>query len=122
MKKERKRALLWSVTILIALSIFICSSLTFSSSNAPGQSKDFLPILYHILAFFFLATFFLLAMKPKNNKTFVLVIIILLLYAFLDEVHQLFVPGRFFDMFDFLCDSIGIFFGTIASYKLKKIS
>ena len=42
-------------------------------------------------------------------------------YAFTDEVHQLFVPGRAFQLTDLVVDLIGIILGTIAFLILIKL-
>jgi VanZ family protein len=38
------------------------------------------------------------------------------LYAFLDEVHQYFVPDRYFDFYDIVFDIVGIILGYFAYF------
>lgn len=42
-----------------------------------------------------------------------------LVFALLDELHQLLIPGRFFDLFDLAADSTGILLGQLFHYWLK---
>ena len=43
------------------------------------------------------------------------------LYAITDEIHQIFVPGRAFQISDILVDSTGALIGVIASFVILKI-
>lgn len=43
-----------------------------------------------------------------------------LLYGLSDEIHQIFVPGRYFDLADLLADGIGIFFGCVSYLFIRK--
>ena len=43
------------------------------------------------------------------------------LYAITDEIHQLFVPGRAFQLIDILVDSTGALIGVTASFVILKI-
>lgn len=43
------------------------------------------------------------------------------LYAITDEIHQIFVPGRAFQISDILVDSTGALIGIIASFIVLKI-
>ena len=117
LKKDRK--LLWMITIIIALAIFYISSISFEMSSGLNQKLHILPILYHILAFFFLALFFLFSVKTKNKKMLIVLNVILILYALLDEIHQLFVPGRFFALLDIISDAVGIFLANIIYLKFR---
>ena len=42
-------------------------------------------------------------------------------YAITDEIHQIFVPGRAFQIIDILVDSTGALIGVIASFIILKI-
>ena len=42
-------------------------------------------------------------------------------YAVTDEIHQIFVPGRAFQLSDILVDSTGALIGVIASFVILKI-
>lgn len=95
------------VVLLIAITIFYISSLTFPS--IPAKVLDIKPILYHILSFFFFTVFLLFALVKGKKKDFIFVtILIALAYSISDEFHQLFVSGRTSSFSDFLLDSAGI--------------
>ena len=104
---ERYYLISWIITIVIASIIFYLSSITFG----PGTSTTSnLSIFYHFFAFFFLAAFLLISIiKGKINPSlFTIVIILAILYGISDEIHQYFVPGRHFSLFDILTNSTGI--------------
>ena len=91
--------------ILIAIEIFYVSSLSFSGGSG-GFSIT--PTIYHAVVFF-LFTFFAL----KSTNKIIIPILIAIFYAILDEVHQIFVPGRSPSIGDVLIDSVGIFAAVI---------
>jgi hypothetical protein len=98
----------WIIVIIIAISIFYISSLTFKAGNAVATNYN--SIVYHFFAFFWLAFFLNIALGKgqKNRRTFIFIaIIITIVYGTLDEFHQLYVPGRCCDFNDFLVDSAG---------------
>lgn len=104
---EKNYILSWLITIIIALIIFYLSSLTFPPGNTTISN---LSIVYHFFAFFFLVAFLLISIiKGKINPyLFTIGIIFAILYGISDEIHQYFVPGRHFSLFDILTDSTGI--------------
>jgi len=105
---EKHNKLSFGITLLIALSIFYISSLTFGSG---GSGTNTFSILYHILAFFFFAFFLLISLVRGKNKQFIfLAIIISIIYGFSDEIHQFFVPGRYTSLSDVFLDSVGVLF------------
>ena len=108
---EKHNKVSWTITILIAIMIFYISSLTFSKIPSEPGKFNMKPILYHIIAFFFLAFFLLISLVQEKNKQYVLpAILISVIYGILDEIHQLFVPGRSSSTSDLLLDSLGIIF------------
>ena len=95
-----------SMTLIIALEIFLFSSIETPLGEQSGLN---LATLYH-LAIFFAFTFFLtLSIKTKNlnKKTIAIIFLISLIYAISDEFHQLFVIGRFASIKDIIIDMIG---------------
>ena len=114
---EKHNKISWIVTIIIAIIIFYLSSLTF----APGPPGGFpwQSIAYHFYAFLFLEAFLLISItKGKKKDLIFLAIITAIIYAVLDEIHQLFVPTRAFTISDILTDSAGILFATFI-YSLR---
>lgn len=49
-------------------------------------------------------------------------ILFALFFAALDELHQLFIPGRSSDVFDFFADSIGIFLAQLSFLIFSKFA
>jgi len=113
---EKYNKLSWLITILLTLLIFYMSSLTFLP--AVSVSFDIKSTAYHFLVFFWLAFFLLISLikgniNNKRTNLFIYGLIFVLLYSISDEIHQLFVPGRFCSLTDILIDSIGIFLATL---------
>lgn len=118
---ERNNKFSWGITFIVAVFIFYLSSLEFKSGIG---EIGFLSILYHLFAFFIFGGFLLISLLQgkKNNFNFLLGLFISFLYAILDEVHQLFVPGRFATFFDVIVNfvgilSVGIFYFIILSKR-----
>ena len=120
---EKNPYISYTITILIALTIFYFSSLNSQQTGSAGSSIK--PIVYHISIFFLLSLFLLISLVKGKNKKFILpVIIISLLYAVSDEIHQSFVSGRSSSFADLGLDSIGIFLGFLLysiSLRYRKI-
>ena len=115
---EKNNKISWLITILIAIIIYYVSSLIF----APGIPEGFpwKPIAYHFYAFLFLSTFLLISFtKAKNKKLILLAIILAIIYAISDEIHQLFVPGRYFAISDILTNSAGILSAALIYLGLR---
>jgi VanZ family protein len=110
---EKYPVISWLITIIIALAIFMISSLTFPPSP---YALDWKPLVYHFFAFFFLGIFLMISLvKGKKIKfTFIVLgIIIAVAYCISDEIHQIFVPGRACTLPDILTDSAGILFASL---------
>lgn len=103
---EKHDKVSWFITILIAVTIFYLSTLTFKPSLGVTGNNS---IIYHI-GIFFIFSFFLLisAIKGERKSLIPLVIIIAILYGVLDEFHQYYVPGRCFSIFDMGLNALGI--------------
>jgi VanZ family protein len=99
-----------------AATIFWLSSLSFSHVKSPFINAD---KLVHISIFFVFcwfsrrALFFQNASQSIKKWSLWGSFILTCLYGYLDEVHQLYVPGRTYDYFDMLADAIGAFFFVV---------
>jgi VanZ family protein len=113
---DKKRVFYIVITFLVALLIFLFS-------NIPSSMEEKvifnLAIIYHFGVFFMFTFFLFLALKSGKIKTKMIltVLLISLAYAFSDELHQLFVSGRFCSFKDIIVD----FAGSICSMILIKI-
>ena len=109
---EKNNWIFWIITLVIAIGIFYVSSVEFSSGA--GGPKNINAILYHLIAFFFFAFYLLISLTARKNKDLLILgIIISILYGISDEIHQLYVPGRYFAFGDILLDSVGILFASL---------
>ena len=78
--------------------------------------------LAHMIEYFILAILiylFLIEFYPKDKYLFLLVILLAIFYALTDEIHQLFVPGRYGSIIDVLIDSMGALFGTLMCFNYR---
>ena len=95
-------------------------------SSIPGNSiplKSIWPsIIYHFFIFalfsFFLLT--IIAKKGIRKKDILIVFLISLVFSFLDEIHQAFVPLRSPDIKDILVDLAGVISASILVYFVKR--
>ena len=73
--------------------------------------------LAHFVLYLILGVLLLNALnynKQKRNANFVFALLIIVLYAISDEIHQIFVPGRAFQIYDLLIDFLGSLIGINA--------
>lgn len=112
---EKNKPFALIITILIIIEIFYFSSLSFGGGGE-GKGNPWIPIIYHFSVFFLLSFFILSTIKGDKKlkiKYLIIALTISITYAFLDEVHQLFVPSRNFSIGDILTDITGIFLSAI---------
>ena len=99
--------------IIVAIVIFYVSSLSNPYTFTPTNfTRIFLNPLLHICEFGTLSFLLLFGLYPRLRAVFL--ISLSFFYAFLDELHQFFVPYRYFDIIDLLFDLTGILFGYLA--------
>jgi len=105
--------------VLIVIEIFYVSSLSFGPG--PGMIT-LVPFIYHVIVFFLLSFFIsnLIYDKKAKKSKIILAIIISVIFAILDEVHQIFVPYRGAGVEDVLIDSLGIFSGMLIFLFYKR--
>ncbi len=119
---EKNKYIAIALTILIAIEIFYFSSIP-GGDSAGGTGIPFVATIYHFVVFF-LFSFFLLSSITGNKKIKISYILIALMvsiiYAFLDEFHQMFVPFREPAIQDILTDTAGIFSSMILYLYFKK--
>jgi hypothetical protein len=110
---EENRWLAIILTLISASLIFYISSITFS---VVGSSSGLYAIIYHFTAFSYLTLFLLISLtKGKPNKPIIIMgIILAIIYGISDEIHQLFVPGRFASIKDIIINSFGILLTSLA--------
>lgn len=93
------------------LLLFYLSSLPSSSlpQTIPGLDK-----LVHFVEYALLAALWSWALAPRlaARPVFIASVIISFLYGVADEIHQLFVPGRSFEVGDILANCAGALAGS----------
>lgn len=76
---------------------------------------------YGVLAFLLtLALFFQKRSNLLSSKSFLFAFLFILAYGAFDELHQLIVPGRYCDIYDWIADSLGGVLGIGLVYGLLK--
>jgi VanZ family protein len=102
----------------------------FTATTLPGKDLPDLGIsdkIEHFSAFFILAVLINLTLiyQRKSYLLFryaiIATIIITLSYGAIDEIHQLFIPGRSADFRDWLADSSGVIMGVFFLNLLKNL-
>ena len=118
MNKKAKIIISWALVIICMAVIFSLSAQTAGeSSEVSGQlifmmklniSQDFIRTVAHFLEYTGLAVLIFNALYQTfgYQRPFV-ALIVSSLYAVSDEIHQLFVEGRAFQISDIVIDSLG---------------
>jgi len=103
----------WLPAFCVMLVIFIISSIPGQIVESIGLGKE----SYHINGHFilFLVLFF---SYYKATKNILRSILLGVLYAFLDEFHQVFTPLRSTSIFDIYVDTAGVLMGALILWKL----
>jgi VanZ family protein len=99
------------IALIYAVLIFIISSipqLTPPSLGFRFEDKVYHFIEYSIFSYLLFLTFYRSKTDLLKRKFFLFSSLIGILYAYSDEFHQRFVPGRFYDLYDFAADCMGI--------------
>lgn len=100
------------LAFLIGVVIFFWSNVSGIAGGIGGS--DLLPTLYHFGIFALLSSFLFLCFYNRFTKGKILfAFLLLILYAVLDEVHQIYSPGRSCSLHDFLTDAFGIAAGFL---------
>ena len=72
---------------------------------------------YAILAFLLMRA--LTMTFPPTTNISLLTIVLAMVFALSDEIHQIFVPGRAFQVVDLVIDLLGVLFGVFLYTRLK---
>jgi len=124
---KNKKKITYLSLIFYWLILIIATSLP--SKNMPNIKLN--DKIEHLLAYFILGFLFNLSIlfqdkfKILKNNAFISSIVLLMIYAILDELHQIFIPGRDGSFLDWSADTIGIILGVLGTYlivnKITKI-
>ncbi len=123
MFKYLEKRKVWLVYIPLAIYWIIL----FTATSLPIErlpSVGFNDKINHFLAYFILAVLVNLTLIYQRKSRFlfqkapIVTIIIGLLYGAFDELHQIFVPGRFAETLDWMADGLGTIVGVLVVYYL----
>lgn len=108
-KRRNAAARRWGFVILWMIVIFFGSSIPIS---ALPKGPEFVPVLVHFGEYFVLAALLIWAVNHGfgSRVTFSPVLAAFVVsgfYGVLDELHQIYVPGRVADMLDLAVDTAG---------------
>lgn len=107
---------------VIYFPLIIYWIILFIATTLPGKDMPSLDVsdkIEHFSAYFILAVLLNLTLMFQNKyigikkKAWIFTLLIILTYAGLDEIHQLFVPGRDCEILDWVADSSGVVLGII---------
>jgi VanZ family protein len=111
--ESNKKWLIYFPLILYWLILFVATTLP--SKDLPNTHVS--DKIEHFTAYFILAVILNLAMMFQNKypllkrKAWLFTALIIMSYAALDEIHQLFIPGRDCEILDWVSDSSGVLLG-----------
>ena len=112
----------WAVTLAYAGVIFYLSSRTWP--NAP--SFPYADKIAHIILYTGFGGLVLWSLRKTrfrgNSYIYAVAIILSTSYGLSDEVHQLFIPGREFSIFDLMADAVGSAIGVLVVTKLATLA
>ena len=109
---------IWLVYLPLAvywLMIFIATSIPADRLPSIGLSDK----INHFIAYFALSILINLSLIYQRksrllfDKAVTATIILCLLYGVIDELHQMFIPGRFAETLDWFADSLGAISGVV---------
>ena len=129
---------LWLPTILWLIALFVLSTSVFSASNTstfiipilhwllPGASEPSIAMLHGMIrkvAHFtnYAILFWILVHGPMAGRPYT-ALLLCVCYAFLDEGHQILVPGRTPSLFDVAVDSSGALFSRFLNAAAAELA
>ena len=110
-KKHQRQIMFFVLAVLWGLLIFYLSAQPDLASGFPPAYDFVLRKLAHMFVFGILAYLIAGSLESQERGYLLFVIIAALTYAFIDELHQSFIPGRYGTPKDILIDSVGVYFG-----------
>ncbi len=99
------------IALLYAALIVVISSLPKITPPPLGfrfEDKVYHFAEYSIFSFLLFLAFFKAKTDFFRRNVFIFSSLIGIIFAYSDEFHQRFVPGRFYDLYDFLADCLGV--------------
>ena len=110
-----------ALTILYAGFIFYLSSLPTIQAPLIVAIPSFFKHVAEYSVFGFLLLASLRASNYDGKEALILAVVVASLYGVTDEIHQYFVPGRFFSYTDVLADFLGSLFAIVSKPRIEKV-
>ena len=92
------------------ITLFILTTIPVDSIPRLFEYQDKIEhfVAYGVLAFLLtLALFFQKRSNLLSSKAFIFAFLFILVYGAVDELHQMIVPGRYCDLYDWFANSLG---------------
>jgi VanZ family protein len=105
----------WGPAILFMSIIFILSSIPSQSLPVFGSHDLLVKKFSHAIGYALLAFSIIWGLGRNDLKAIALAWMLAVLYAFSDELHQAFVPGRMGSLVDVGIDALGAILGLLPS-------
>ncbi len=121
-----KKWIYWAPPLLYMALIFVISSLKQPQLPMPKFGWLTIDKIYHFIEYGILSVLLTIAFVNASPKWFpasriwVAAALISILYGASDEIHQMFVPGRFATIADWVSDVIGSIAGVVGVYFYYK--
>ena len=121
--KENKVVLVYLPLVVYWIVLFI---LTTTPTDIIPQLFRAQDKLEHFAAYLVLAVLLSLTLHFQKKRVslsrnlIIATLSLIMIYAAIDELHQIFVPGRIADIFDWMADSLGGAFGILAGHFFIK--
>lgn len=113
--KNNKKSLVYFAFGIYWLGLFIATSVPSETLPSVNVSDK----IQHLTAYYFLSLLGGLTIhlqvkfQALKRKFYFSTILIFSIYGTIDEIHQLFIPGRFFDIADVAANLIGVILGAL---------
>jgi VanZ family protein len=89
-----------------------------SAPSIPSGDQLLHVVQYSILGFLMARAFFTLHPRRSQAVLFMISLVLSVLFAFSDEIHQFFVPGRTASVADVMADGVGALMGAMMYWGL----
>ncbi len=113
----------WIPAAAWAALLFVLSSLP--SQSVPSLGIEYEDLVLHFLVYSVLGYCLGIALlhdpERANLEMAIVAVLLGVLYGASDEFHQMFVPGRFSTISDFLADGVGVVLGVLAFRKFPAL-
>ena len=108
------------ITVYYTLFLIIVSLIPVQDLNFPKFQLFGIDKLLHFVMYFSLTILWCLSSKHFYSSNFKLLLFVIF-FGFILEIFQHILPfGRYFDLGDLLANSLGVIFGIIILYYIKK--